>query len=137
MVSLKKILNKILENKANKPVLLWENASPRSVFASQTIDLDLSGYDAVEIVFVRDTSSSGNVYTFTEKIKKWKASYVHTLLNPNTSDPETVYSRMVPSIQNTGILFDDGYSKIISGVAMASIQNDIIIPYKIYGIKGV
>ena len=137
MVSLKKILNKILENKANEPILLWENASPRSVFASQTIDLDLSGYDAVEIVFVRDTSSSGNVYTFTEKIKKWKASYVHTLLNPNSSDPETALSRIVPSIQDTGILFDDGYSKIMTSMPMASIDNSIMIPYKIYGIKGV
>ena len=122
---------------AETKTLLWTNASPKSNFASQTISLDLSWYDAVEIVFVRDTSSSGNAYTFTEKIKKWKSRYVHTLSPLNTSGPTTVISRIVASIQNTGILFDSGRSKIITSTEAPIAQDDIMIPLSIYGIKEV
>lgn len=52
MSLLDKALQAILKmlKKKDEWVLIWQNASPTSTFAPQTINLDLSSYDEVRIV---------------------------------------------------------------------------------------
>ena len=136
MISLKKILNKILKNLqgVEKKTLLWTNESPTSEFAAQTISLNLSGYDAVEIIcrysrtddtsmrYICDVGNSASMYWFyyTATDRKYTG----------------VRSRNVVSVSTAGVTFDTCSGKAGNSTTNTS-NNGYIIPVKIYGIKGV
>ncbi len=105
--------------------LLWTNPSPTASFAPQTISLDLSKYDEIEI-FYAGSASVANRWTTSVRIVKEKGTVLSAGAN-------LLYWRYVtPS--NTGINFETGYATQTYG-ANANVDNSLIIPYKIYGIK--
>lgn len=127
-------LNKIEEGiAANSPVLLWTNASPTSAFEGQTISLDLSGYDAVEIEFRKNTSVNLLYY---EKCKiGWNAD-VQSMWNIDISSNATVVYRSF-TVSESGITFANSVYKSSPFGTTVGNNNNYMIPYKIYGIKGV
>ena len=105
--------------------LLWENASSRSEFTAQTINLDLSEYDAVIILTLWQNSHSGGYNSQYIPVNTAGCLYVPYYLN---------VARGI-SVLTTGITFDEGVLVNTYGV-LTSGRNDMAIPYKIYGIKG-
>lgn len=113
----------------SKWTLLWENASPTSEFAAQTVSLNLIGYDAVFIYF-------GN------HIPKIYASRIIIVGEPtyvvrfpsNNSTNARFYGREV-TVNTDGIVFADA-SYFQQGNSSLTVQNTDNIPRKIYGIKG-
>lgn len=112
----------ITENDAVRIVKLWENASPSSTFAAQTLSLDLSGYDAVMIFF--HNASDSTIYLSTGMIP---IGYKTTLAYTTTSG--AIYSRPATA-SSTGIVFEAGQTGTTSGAKYC-------VPVRIYGIKGV
>lgn len=108
--------------------LLWENASPASGFAAQTVLLDLSGYDFVLI------------YSF------WSTNYLQfiaphiALINPTGSTIESVLQAVqtnsAASLERVFVVTSSGveFKKATLG---SSQDNNKLIPVRIYGIKGV
>lgn len=102
--------------------LLWTNPDQTAVFAPQTIGLDLSDYDEVEIIFRHNSQAfiqlnaraeigrSGNVFV-------------------SRSDTFLTQERQF-DVSATGVKFYD--CKL---GANAQVFNDHSIPYQIYGIK--
>ena len=119
---------------AETKTLLWTNASPTSSFSAQTISLDLSRYDAVEIVcrysttdnsrtrYICDIGSSSSMYWFYYTATDGKYMGVR--------------SRNLVSASTTGVTFNTCNGKAVN--TNTSTANDgYIIPIEIYGIKGV
>lgn len=114
--------------------LLWENASPTSAFAAQTVSLDLSSYDAVEIVcrysttddarirYICDVGNSASMYWF-----------YRTATNGYYMG---VRSRTNVSASTTGATFDTCMGKPVNS-STSNANDGYIIPIEIYGIKGV
>lgn len=101
--------------------LLWENASPASAFAAQTVEIDLSDYLGVFIYFRNQTV--GSVYNSTGFIAKGDE---FTLVYVPTTASSAVVTRKGTVDEN--------------GVNFLTTSNDTTnydIPLKIYGIKGV
>ena len=112
--------------------LLWTNASPTSAFAAQTISLDLSGYDAVEIEYYGSITVAAS---YIIKGKIGEPFFLFGYLNPqSTSAHINLLSRSV-STATSGITFEGGFSKRTSDSTVYSNNNNYCIPYKIYGIK--
>lgn len=132
-------------NKANNAVSivkLWENASPTSSFTAQTIALDLSGCDFVDIVYYGRTGASpamatSGFYTARLLFGKYGALTVSTLIGSG-ADYIEVESRVV-LVTETGVKFDKGMYIYANANGDNSSSNDpsSSIPYRIYGIKGV
>ena len=99
--------------------ILWENASPRSSFASQTITLNLEAYKRVEIRARCSSSASAEELTvgvcpIGKKIQ---------LIGVSTS----TYHREFTLTQNGVIISDGKYGN--------NPANDTMIPYQIIGYK--
>ena len=136
MVSLKKILNKILKNLqgVEKKTLLWTNKNPTNEFAAQTVSLALSGYDAVEIIcrysrtddtrmrYICDVGGSTSMYWFYYTATDGKYTGVR--------------SRNVVSVSTTGVDIHTCSGKPGNSTNNTS-NNGYIIPIEIYGIKRV
>ena len=111
--------------------LLWTNASPTSVFAAQTISLDLSGYDTVEIVSQFITSNVGQTV---EKCEFGSRVFVEKFYNAtSTSAHATIMHRQI-DVNPGGVAFADAKSKVVDENTSTT-NNSLLIPYKIYGIK--
>lgn len=112
--------------------LLWENASPASVFAPQTISLDLSQYDAVFCVFNVSKDWGQAVSTGgSQLIEVGKNAYCFG------SYKDMFYSRSCETAQ-TGIKFNGAYywQYGYAGNAVSNIDS-LFVPLRIYGVKGV
>ena len=101
---------------------LWENASPTSAFAAQTISLDLSGYDAISIYYKNKTNGSAPQSTGVVPIGD------SVILYYMTSD--ALSQRRTATISDSGVTFTTGYSGSSESTACA-------IPVIIYGYKGI
>ena len=101
---------------------LWENAKPTSTFYSQTITLDLSGYDAVSIYF--KNLPSGAVYLSTGIAPKGNRI---TMQYVSTSG--VMYHRHA-DIAEDGITFGAGQQS-------GENSNSAPVPIVIYGWKGI
>lgn len=114
--------------------LLWENASPDSSFAAQTVSVDLSGYDAVMVIFNCDTSSGSVIYqaymsNITPVGKRGVSLHIITIVGGGW--PGGAYdSYRTYDVTASGIAFDDCYER-------GGKHNGTQIPVYIYGIKGV
>ena len=100
---------------------LWENASPTSAFAAQTVSLDLSGYDYVIIDAVANVQS----WIITQSFVFARNKDANMLI-PSTG---SLHSRDIHT-KNNGIQFDGGN-------AGQSAINQSCVPIRICGIKGV
>lgn len=104
--------------------LLWTNPSPTASFAAQTVSLDLSGYDEVEIVSVRSTTST--IYGCDTIKKQYSPGSVSVL--GNAANVQPVYRSV--QVSDTGVTFTTGY---LSG----NTGNNAVwaVPVAIFGIK--
>jgi hypothetical protein len=100
--------------------LLWENPNPTTAFAAQTIALDLSGYDAVEIDFYNGTTYKGRVGT-----ENMNAVYVN-------SSGRVVANRWF-SVLPTGVTVTDSQNSTANATAVTN--NNVLVPYRIYGVR--
>lgn len=112
------------EKDTYRKVKLWENANLSNAFNAQTIALDLSGYDGVEILYYVDKST--NVYFSTGFLKKGLTS----VLSYTTASAGYRLHRNF-TINSNGIQFQTATNTGASAVS------GVCIPYIIYGIKGV
>ena len=107
--------------------LLWENASPTSAFAAQTVNLDLSAFQMVAVAI------ADHLY-FVPIGGTTRFSYIY---NANGEQSIFTYVRQVV-VSETGVTFGNCYgSSIASGNLKTETSNGSSRPSKIYGIKGV
>ena len=106
--------------------LLWTNPNPSSNFTAQTVSLDLTEYDAVEIQ-CKNLASSDYMIGTLFRIKKGDKGLL-------LSNAATNRERDVHSVSNTGIEFSGGIIYNTYGGAQST-DNSRVIPIRIYGIK--
>lgn len=118
---------------AETKTLLWTNASPTSEFAAQTISLDLSSYQFVELVSKLTTSNIGQTV---DKCEVGSRVFVEKFYNAtSTSAHATIMHRQI-DFGSDSVIFADAKSKV-TDENTSTTKNSLLIPYKIYGIKGV
>ena len=102
---------------------LWANASPRSSFAAQTISVNGVGYDQYCIVFCRSTTT-----------------YFYSSVTFPVSGGSTMSLYFGDANYGThrDVTGSDEYSIVFGGATLngQKNQNNNLIPYAIYGIKG-
>lgn len=109
---------------------LWQNASPTSEFPAQTIDLDLSGYGYVEILFQFSTAFAANGILPSVKAPVGIRMYSNGLLAGKLT-------RRKVQVNTDGITFEDAGYINSYGASTVTDHNTVLIPYQIFGIKGV
>lgn len=122
-----KALQAILKmlQKKDERVLLWENASPSSAFAPQTLTIaNLSSYQRYTILYRFHTSLDMNL---TESAEVGAGTIM------NMCDAGSIYRRNV-TYQANGLTISDMVGTKVSG-AVDVTDNKYLIPAKIYGIK--
>lgn len=108
---------------ATTMTLLWENASPNSAFAGQTINLDLSGYDHALIEFCL------NPIAWQIKISAWyRVDAGESIVSVADGNPYT-YLRGV-TVNTNNVTFGTGRLGNTE-------NNNNLVPLRIYGLKGV
>lgn len=118
---------------ATTMTLLWENASPTSNFASQTISMDLSEYDAIMLLTRRSTTVHD--IGFGISVFGHRGFAQNLALYTEVSAGVLICGReFTPSA--SGIVINGGVYKF-SNIAMTACNFDdsYAIPYRIYGIK--
>ena len=123
------------EDKANAPVLLWTNASPKSSFANQTVlnnpTGQLSAYDAVEVEFL---AKSDDVQI--QRIRVKKGTSGNTVMQIKWDSGTTAYIGLRSvSCDSNGVAF--GVGGYLSAISTFYQLNEYCIPQRIYGIKEV
>lgn len=113
--------------------LLWENANPTSSFAAQTIGLDLSEYDSVEIFTA--LSTNGTIHRV-DKAKKGYSCRILDYYNPTSTSNYLDLLNRSAAVNNNGVKFGTANSKQTNSTE-ATENNKYMIPLKIYGIKEV
>lgn len=109
--------------------LLWENASPASEFAAQTIALDLSGYDSVQVEFEESWQ------TITSRINVGKYGGVDQIGDIYRDVAAYFYvAHRDISVTTTGVSFSDRLYKY-ANEQWSRTDNNGLIPFRIYGIK--
>ena len=117
---------------------LWENASPTSSFAAQSIDLNLASFSLVRVVYI-----SGISYPYVKYMYDFHLGETAILSGINSvvgEEPANSYflSRKV-TVNSDGVLLESGYSRKVNVTSpnTAILNNSSIIPILIYGIRGV
>jgi hypothetical protein len=114
-------------------VLLWTNSSPTAQFAPQTVNLDLSKYNFVEIFFRSYTGWSysimpGLVYPIGEKCM------VNGNFGSSAEESGSIFGwERSFETKTTGIVFANAAGCPDNGAH--AVRNDMAIPLKIYGVK--
>lgn len=106
--------------------LLWTNPNPNALFNSQTISLDLSGYDAVGIIV--NFYVQNPCFMLPMQILPCDSNYSHRITISQSLGNYTG-GRQVDFLP-TGLQIGAGY---YNGAA----NNTACVPYQIYGIKGI
>lgn len=135
MISLKEQLGKLL-NKAEYKELLWTNTVATSSMAAQTIQLDLSSFEYVEIWFFQGGTADALVPN-PLKIRIGEHRnilLVHSINGAGVN--ENTGARLVTA-SATGVTFGNyGYKNRRSG-GTVTISNGFAVPRFIYGVKHV
>lgn len=109
---------------------IWTNPNPNSSFTAQTISIDISAYDAVEVVFRASTSSETRVVGIAHK-----DGNDYNVLNfsfVTTSGVMTIERRAITATAN-GVAFSANTHKALNATT-SSTNNTYLIPYEIYGV---
>lgn len=107
--------------------LLWTNASPTSEFKNQTINLDLSNYKFVYIE-LRYYAYSYNYYPLLlNKINYERIPFA------SIDDARVIYRTF--NVTDNGIIVGDALYIVNYGEQPTIMNNNIIIPYMIYGVR--
>lgn len=112
--------------------LLWENAKPDETFPAQTVEIDLSQYDFVGIVY-HDYLNSGTDKLTAIKVGQNTSCQYFRHVQAATEAPY-IFERTCDTKAN-GIVFGNTYMKITGTSTLYSDQNAALIPTKIYGIR--
>lgn len=108
-----------------EPVLLWTNSNPTARFDAQTISLDLTDYAGVIIEFyAEDDKQTLAARSYLKKDDIINGSNFGT---GHTDATSTAASRNY-TINNNGVTFSSGYFS-------NSATTEVLIPYRIYGVK--
>lgn len=106
--------------------LLWENASPTSSFATQTISVaNATDYDFVLVVYHGEQAT---IVPRTETINV----VAFTLAS---SASVTIHTRSCWF--STGVGFGGNYKKVVTSNTAGSLDNTVLIPLKICGLRNV
>lgn len=120
------ILNEVLPPTPSEyRKLLWSNPNPTSQFAAQTVSLDLSDYDEVEVV---SKPYSSDTSYFASRVKVGNKGMIYS--QTGYGSPVRIYGtqrNFTPT--STGVAFGDGLD------FSASTNNAYCVPYQIYGIS--
>lgn len=116
------------EEYALTPVLLWENASPTSPFAAQTISLGLSNYTEIEVEFRHNYSDDTSNF---QKARVGAAKAFIFVMESGDTYTYTYTRQFIPGVN--GVEFLNGC--FFNGNTTTA-QNERIVPVKIYGIRG-
>lgn len=108
--------------------LLWENASPTSQFAAQTISLDGDGYQMYMIVSGASSDGAYDKVIFLRVGKGTRVEYAGTSGGQYRVGQRTLASSSKTHIEYGGMLFNAGGAE--------SLRNDLLVPIQIYGVKG-
>lgn len=111
---------------ATSMTLLWENASPGSAFAEQTIQMNLSGYDAVLIEFYVLSVGDHYIVSFWGRLNEW-------IFANMTSGSSSLRLSRTNQVLEDSILFGRCSA---NGDSVTEVK-DKMIPLRVYGIKGV
>lgn len=109
-----------------KQFLLWTNPSPQNAFNAQTLSLDLSEFDAVEVIFRTGTSTSDR---YTLPAVRVDIGNTGVIFNTTAYNSERRFT-----VNTTGIVFTNALYYASYGNWSGSSTN-ALIPYKIYGLK--
>lgn len=128
------ILNEVLPPTPSEyRKLLWTNPNPNTTFAAQTVSLDLTDYDAIDLEVIQ--AAGGNPINYSwftlTKDKHNNTSMVGIQFG---AYPSVNFSRDV-YVTNTGIAFDDARYKGTNSTSAATVGNGYNVPNRIYGIK--
>lgn len=124
--------------------LLWENADPYSEFVAQTIQINgLSDYDAIEILYTVGVYLPGYGLSFKSSGAMpnlegaWEVPYSMGYVLDSVVELDVATDRGYRAFHLSGntITFRDAYE--IHYYGDDEVDNTIIIPARIYGIKGV
>lgn len=113
--------------------LLWTNASPTSAFAAQTIQCD-TGYDAYAIVYIGHTSAPAQKLTVLLVESDCQLSFIAGSTGMTTGRIFMTIRQATKAVD--GISFGSDYGCAADG-SWYAYNHSGIVPYKIYGIKGV
>lgn len=112
--------------------LIWENPSPSSGFAAQTLVSSSSGWGDVEtlvnynyLIVVQRSTNSGTVYA-TGIIFNDNKCYV--VINNNLVTSSNTFNKRGYTVSNDSIIITTGYQNTSEGTSYA-------IPIKIYGVR--
>lgn len=105
--------------------LLWTNPSPTSAFSAQTVSLDLSNYDDVEVEFMCWNTEQQEMASVTVAIGA----------SGRMVSPLAVCAFRKFSVTSTGVAFETAQAYPYYGNWALATQNNACIPYHIYGIK--
>lgn len=111
-------------------VLLWENASPSSSFAPQTIPLDLNAY---KYVVVENKKYVTGDPVISEICAVEQTTYLFCIVVADAYYKFDVSSRLI-HVNINGIEFDSGHCG--NAVDPPAEDNRYCVPLKIYGVKG-
>lgn len=105
---------------------LWENASPTSSFAGQTVSVAYSGYSLLMVTFLRNTTATQK----TTMVMLPVVDDYYDVLMFHMSGTTYKTARRIAQITSAGIVFTSGF---VEGTSDAT--NNLVIPLAIYGIK--
>lgn len=104
---------------------IWENPNPTSSFSPQTIQLNLSQYDAVYIVPVSSSRSFHPGVLVQMRIANFTEAYLY-------QSNAKIAGRGLSLVED-GIQFDEGYKYDSYGGSKGT-DNSVAVPFAIYGI---
>ena len=111
--------------------ILWENASPTSSFAAQTIDLNLGEYDAIEIEAGKMTTSLVVNSFKISKSDNYDVLNLQFLYGAN-SKIYGYYRPVEVRISENKLIFNAGY---ITSDSQDAQNNISCIPLRVFGMK--
>ena len=130
----------IVEHNAKGWTLVWENPSPTSAFAAQTVELDLTNYSWAMLEIISGTGS--NNYTaqyFSIPIEETKRLAVikMNILNSSfhtsaTTTTPNLLGRMIDNYDKTGISFKRGVYKAANNTNANTKSNNYCYPTRIW-----
>lgn len=103
--------------------LLWTNPDPSAAFSAQTVSLDLSAYEFIDIVGIADATGS----TYMHFVNRFVIGELGRLTKSGRNADPPSFNRDVTT-STTGVTFSTGYRNSTAGTRYA-------IPVRIYGIK--
>lgn len=128
--------NAYIEETFTKRIRLWVNPSPYSAFDPQELPLDLSGYDGVEVAYFSDPSTQSLCSTgFIQTDWRYFAYGVSSEFT-YFMFPFHAY-RQICFYKNKIEFFGTQFKSMTTTSGTTSEDNTFLVPYAIYGIKGV